>query len=112
MARPPVHHRHDHKTPPTSHPTAVLYTPAGGATWLANTIAAHSTDAVAVEWGTPWGVLIDTPGSDRERGEYALAHGGSVDALVLTTTGQLYLYLDPHTREQCPDHRPQDTSVV
>ncbi|NHD17670.1 MULTISPECIES: hypothetical protein [Actinopolyspora] len=87
-------------------PAEVLYTPNAGATWLANTIAAHSTDAVAVEWGMPWGVLIDTPGmhNDVERGEYALAHGGSVDALVLTTTGQLYLYLDPYTPTQCPDH--------
>ncbi|NYH77065.1 hypothetical protein FHR84_000379 [Actinopolyspora biskrensis] len=54
----------------------------------------------------PGGVLIDTPGvhNDVERGEYALAHGGSVDALVLTTTGQLYLYLDPYTPTQCPEH--------
>ncbi|WP_017975314.1 hypothetical protein [Actinopolyspora halophila] len=89
-------------------PDAVLLTPQAGAEWIAEQLTTHSTTTIAIEWHTPWGVTLDSPGiRDAARDRHTLAYGLSVDALLATTTGNLYLHVDPHTPEQCPHHKSQ-----
>ncbi|NYH79179.1 hypothetical protein FHR84_002513 [Actinopolyspora biskrensis] len=94
-------------------PDAVLLDPEAGAEWIADMLTAHSADTIAIEWHTPWGVTLDGPGvRDAARDRHALAYGLSVEAMIVTATGQLYLYVDPYTPEQCPHHRSQAANTI
>ncbi|WP_019855186.1 hypothetical protein [Actinopolyspora mortivallis] len=95
-------------TPQRRHhtPDAVVFTPQDGVAWLTETLAGHRRGALALRWNTP------APVNHRAecRQTAALAAGYPVEAIVLTTDGQLYLHLDPQTPLQCPHHGPRARS--
>ncbi|SDK16567.1 hypothetical protein SAMN04487820_10540 [Actinopolyspora mzabensis] len=87
---------------------AVLFTPQAAAAWLGGTVQRYRGEAVAVRHNTATGPApADTESRDSCGDHYLLSLGYPLDALILTTSGELYLHLDPLGPCECPYHRPE-----
>ncbi|WP_139219539.1 hypothetical protein [Actinopolyspora alba] len=88
-------------------PVAVLFTPQAAAAWLAGTVQRYRSEAVAVQCNTATGPAPSDTESRDSCGDHLLSRGYPLDALILTTSGELYLHLDPLGPRECPYHRPE-----
>ncbi|MGJ7905042.1 hypothetical protein ACOQFL_01025 [Actinopolyspora sp. H202] len=89
-------------------PVAVLFTPQAAAAWLAGTVERYRSEAVAVRYNPATGPApSDSESRDSCGDHHLLSLGYPLDALILTSSGELYLHLDPLGPPDCPYHRPE-----